>query len=92
MIGDIDDFRFRGNNYYLYFASRTNKVYFIPQDLDYVLGQYGDLGSYGSNFALIDAYSDWSLTGQKYFINENVIERGNEVLVNIATYMNTILI
>jgi spore coat protein CotH len=80
LIGDIDDFRFRGNNYYLYFASRTNKVYFIPQDLDYVLGQYGDLGSYGSNFALIDAYSDWSLTGQKnILLTKTLLNVENEV-------------
>lgn len=65
LIGNIDDFRFRGNNYYLYFASKSKQVYFIPQDLDHVFGEYGDLGYYGENFALIDAYSDWTLMGQK---------------------------
>jgi len=38
MIGNPDDFRSMGNNYYLYFAPKSEKYYFIPYDLDHSLG------------------------------------------------------
>jgi spore coat protein CotH len=65
LLGSIDDFRYRGNNYYIYFNSKNYQIYFIPQDLDYVLGQYGDLTYYQAEFAAIDVYSTWTLMGQK---------------------------
>jgi spore coat protein CotH len=65
ILGSLDDFRYRGNNYYLYFNSKNHQVYFIPQDLDYILGQYGDLSYYQEEFASIDPYSTWTLMGQK---------------------------
>jgi hypothetical protein len=38
-LGNPDDFRSMGNNYYLYHAPRQGKYYIIPYDLDHSLGQ-----------------------------------------------------
>jgi spore coat protein CotH len=38
MIGNPDDFRSMGNNYYLYYAPKSEKYYLIPYDLDHSLG------------------------------------------------------
>lgn len=50
LIGNTDDYRFNGNNYYLYFDVYTDQVTFIPFDLDNSLGfgKHQDLsGNYG---------------------------------------------
>lgn len=38
-LGNPDDFRSMGNNYYLYYAPLEKKYYIIPYDLDHSLGQ-----------------------------------------------------
>ena len=38
-LGNPDDFRSMGNNYYLYHAPIDNRYYLIPYDLDHSLGQ-----------------------------------------------------
>ena len=38
LMGNFDDLRNNGNNYYLYFASTTNMCYVIPYDFDRCLG------------------------------------------------------
>ena len=38
VVGSPDDYRNNYNNYYLYFASESNKAYFIPYDNDRVFG------------------------------------------------------
>lgn len=38
LIGNTDDFRFNGNNYYLYFHPITNQAWIIPFDFDNSLG------------------------------------------------------
>lgn len=57
LIGNSDDYRYNYNNYYLYFEVYTQKVYYIPFDLDSSLGfgKHQDLtGQYGINYNLID--------------------------------------
>lgn len=53
MVGNIDDMRNWGNNYYIFFnPSEGNKAYFIPYDYDWGLGltwNYGETKMYGSS-------------------------------------------
>lgn len=38
LLGNPDDFRYNGNNYYLYFPPNNNTFYIIPYDLDHSFG------------------------------------------------------
>lgn len=53
MVGNIDDMRNWGNNYYIFFnPSEGDKAYFIPYDYDWGLGltwDYGDTRMYGAS-------------------------------------------
>ncbi len=42
LLGSPDDFRWSGNNYYLYFLPSTGKAIFIPYDYDFALGTVWD--------------------------------------------------
>lgn len=55
LIGNTDDFRFNGNNYYVYFEVYTNRAVLIPFDLDNSLG-------YGRSQDGTDRYTvDWDV-------------------------------
>jgi len=42
LLGNPDDFRYNGNNFYLYFPQNQNNFYIIPYDLDHSLGSGWD--------------------------------------------------
>jgi spore coat protein H len=42
LLGNPDDFRYNGNNFYLYFPIHGNNFYIIPYDLDHSLGSGWD--------------------------------------------------
>ncbi len=48
-LGDPDDFRGNGNNYYIYFTS-DNKMILIPNDNDRVMGSMGEGDAAGTDF------------------------------------------
>jgi hypothetical protein len=55
LIGNTDDFRFNGNNYYIYFEVYTDRAVLIPFDFDNSLG-------YGRNQDGTDRYTiDWDV-------------------------------
>ncbi len=56
LIGNTDDYRHNFNNYYLYFEVYTKRAYYIPFDLDNVLGfgKHQDVsGDFGVQYPLI---------------------------------------
>ena len=61
LVGNTDDIRFNHNNFYLYFDIYTNKMSFIPFDLDNTLG-FGKHLDLSGNFGV-----DYSI----YYITEN---------------------
>ena len=55
LVGSSDDIRYNYNNYYLYFDVYTNKVTFIPFDLDNTLGfgkSYDLSGNFMTNYSI----------------------------------------
>ncbi|MBI9009724.1 MAG: CotH kinase family protein [Tenericutes bacterium] len=55
LVGNTDDIRYNDNNYYLYFDVYTNKMSFIPFDLDNSLGfgKHLDLsGNFGVDYSI----------------------------------------
>ena len=55
LVGNCDDLRYNFNNYYLYFDVYTNKVTFVPFDLDNTLGfgkSYDLSGSFMTDYSI----------------------------------------
>ncbi len=55
LVGNTDDIRFNHNNFYMYFDVYTNKMSFIPFDLDNTLGfgKHLDLsGGFGTDYSI----------------------------------------
>jgi hypothetical protein len=65
LLGNPDDFRYNGNNFYLYFPQNMNTFYIIPYDLDHSLGSGWD----GS-----PAFSDQLMYARPYE-DKNVIDQ-----------------
>lgn len=66
LIGNTDDFRFNGNNYYVYFEVYTDRAVLIPFDYDNSLG-------YGRNQDGTDRYTvDWDIFTHRDSANELV--------------------
>lgn len=59
LIGNPDDYRAMGNNYYIYFAPGTDRVHIIPYDYDHGLGQGWQGEQVFSNFTVGTDIYDW---------------------------------
>ncbi len=84
LIGNSDDYRFNYNNYYLYFDVYTQKVTYIPFDLDSSLGfgKHIDMsGNYGIDYGLLQ-YSEQAILVDKLL----KIDRYKEIYL---TYLKT---
>lgn len=65
MIGNPDDYRNNYNNYYMYFKKSSNKVIFIPYDLDRAYGITKDFDPFGSGSSKIDPLTKNSCIGEQ---------------------------
>ena len=65
MIGNPDDYRNNYNNYYMYFKKSSNKVIFIPYDLDRAYGITKDFDPFGNGSSKIDPLTNYSVLGEQ---------------------------
>lgn len=65
MTGNPDDYRNNYNNYYMYFKKSSNKVIFIPYDLDRTYGITKDFDPFGSGSSKIDPLTKNSCIGEQ---------------------------
>ena len=65
MTGNPDDYRNNYNNYYMYFLASSNKVIFIPYDLDRTYGITRDWDPFGNGSSKIDPLTSSSVLGDQ---------------------------
>ena len=65
LVGNPDDYRNNYNNYYMYFLKSSNKVIFIPYDLDRTYGITKDWDPFGSGSSRIDPLTNYSVLGEQ---------------------------
>ena len=83
ILGDPDDLRGNSNNAYVYFTGDTNKIVFIPTDMDRVLGATGNTngdnptGNHGARIGLYDSRTGYGNANQifhKTIISSNALD------------------
>lgn len=65
LVGNPDDYRNNYNNYYMYFLKSSNKVIFIPYDLDRTYGITKDWDPFGNGSSRIDPLTNYSVLGEQ---------------------------
>lgn len=65
LVGNPDDYRNNYNNYYIYFLKSSNKVIFIPYDLDRTYGITKDWDPFGNGTSKIDPLTSNSVLGNQ---------------------------
>lgn len=72
LMGDPDDLRGNSNNAYIYFLGGSNKIIFIPTDMDRVMGASGNggggnpTGNHGASIGLYDSRTGYSNCGNVF--------------------------
>ncbi len=92
LIGNTDDYRYNSNNYYLYFNIYTNKVIYIPFDLDNSLGfgKHQDLTYlYGVNYPLASSSDDQATLVKRIFEIEDNVNLYHQYLLDFSTNIFT---
>lgn len=92
LIGNTDDYRYNYNNFYLYFNVYTNKVVFIPFDLDNSLGfgKHQDITfMYGVNYPLQASTDEFAVLVNRIFENDENVTLYHMYLEDFATNLFT---
>lgn len=84
MLGNPDDYRNNYNNYYMYFKKSSNKVIFIPYDLDRAYGITKDFDPFGNGSSKIDPLTNYSVLGEQVnpLIKKTICHNSNTKYLN----------
>ncbi|MDY0074440.1 MAG: CotH kinase family protein [Acholeplasmataceae bacterium] len=86
LLGNPDDYRAMGNNYYLYQNSKTNKWMIIPYDYDHGLGQGWDGDPVFTNWTIGANIYTWGNLNSHQLGVENYPHVLVDKILNIPTY------